>query len=195
MEVEISKLEEIIDNQMKDSLHHLQQELSKIRAGKASTAMLEGIRVQAYGIPSPLKSTASVSTADAKTLVIQPWDKAMLAPIEKAIFEANLGLTPMNDGEVVRINVPPLTEERRKSLAKAARGLGEDAKIGIRGARQKAMDAIKKEVKNGYPEDAGKRMEATIQSLTGDYNKKVEEMLDAKEKDIKIGRASCRERV
>lgn len=184
MQEEIDLILEIAREGMGQSIDHLKHELSKIRAGKASTAMLDGIKVEYYGSPTPLSQVANVSTADAKTLVIQPWEKSMLAPIERAIFEANLGLTPMNDGEMVRINIPPLTEERRKGLAKSAKKLGEDAKIGIRSARHKAMDGIKKAVKDGYPEDAGKKRETEIQGLTDSHSKKIDEMLTAKEKDI-----------
>lgn len=184
MQEEVDLLLEIAKESMGQSIGHLKHELSKIRAGKASTAMLDGIKVDYYGSPTPLSQVANVSTADAKTLVIQPWEKSMLAPIEKSIFEANLGLTPMNDGEMVRINIPPLTEERRKGLAKSAKKLGEDAKIGLRSARHKAMDGVKKAVKDGYPEDAGKKREGEIQDMTNSYGKKVDEMLVAKEKDI-----------
>lgn len=184
MEEEIDLILEISKEGMGQSIAHLKSELSKIRAGKASTAMLDGIKVEYYGTPTALGQVANVSTADAKTLVIQPWEKSMLAPIERAIFEANLGLTPMNDGEMVRINIPPLTEERRKTLAKSAKKLGEDAKIGVRSARHKGMDGIKKAVKDGYPEDAGKKREAEIQDMTNSYGKKIDEMLVAKEKDI-----------
>lgn len=184
MQEEIDLLFEITQESMDGSITHLQHELAKIRAGKASTAMLDGIKVEYYGTPTPLNQVANVSTADAKTLVIQPWEKSMLSAIEKSIFEANLGLTPMNDGEIVRINIPPLTEERRKGLAKSAKKLGEDAKISLRSARHKAMDGIKKAVKDGYPEDAGKKREAEIQDLTNSFGKKVDAMMAAKEKDI-----------
>ncbi|MFT4761546.1 MAG: ribosome recycling factor [Paraglaciecola sp.] len=184
MQEEIDLILEISKEGMGQSIDHLKNELSKIRAGKASTAMLDGIKVEYYGTPTGLGQVANVSTADAKTLIIQPWEKSMLAPIERAIFEANLGLTPMNDGEMVRINIPPLTEERRRDLAKSAKKLGEDAKIGLRSTRHKGMDGIKKAVKDGYPEDAGKKREIEIQEMTNGYSKRVEEMLVAKEKDI-----------
>jgi len=184
MQEEIDMLLEIAKESMDGSISHLQSELSKIRAGKASTKMLDGIKVDYYGSPTPLAQVANVSTADARTLVIQPWEKSMLGPIEKSIFEANLGLTPMNDGEVVRINIPPLTEERRKKLVKTARSEGENAKISIRSGRQKAMDGIKKAVKDGYPEDAGKKVEATIQTMTNNFGKKVDTIMESKEKDI-----------
>lgn len=184
MQEDVDLLLEISKDSMNQAIDHLKHELSKIRAGKASTAMLDGIKVEYYGTPTALGQVANVSTADAKTLVIQPWEKSMLGPIEKAIFEANLGLTPMNDGEMVRINIPPLTEERRKALAKSAKSLGEDAKISLRSARHKAMDGVKKAVKDGYPEDAGKKREGEIQDMTNNYGKKVDALLEAKEKDI-----------
>ena len=166
------------------SIEHLEKELLKVRTGKANPAMVGGLMVEYYGSPTPLNQVANVSIADARTLIIQPWEKTMLAPIEKSIFEANLGVTPQNDGEIVRITIPPLTEERRKDLVKRANSLGEDAKISIRNARRDAMESVKKEVKDGYPEDAGKRLEDKIQQLTNDYTDKIDQMLKAKEKDI-----------
>ena len=182
MQEDIDLILEMAQEGMHDSLDHLGQELKKIRAGKASPAVLEGVMVEYYGSPTPLKQVANVSTSDARTLVIQPWEKTMLAPIEKAIFNANLGFTPMNDGEVVRINIPVLTEERRREYVKRAKGYGEDAKVSIRNHRREAMDGVKKAVKDGYPEDAGKRVEGQVQDLTDKHSKKVEEMIDAKEK-------------
>ena len=184
MQDDVNNAIQLAKKEMESSIQHLQQELAKIRTGKASPAMLAGIKVPYYGNLTPLSQVANISTSDAKTLVIQPWEKSMLGPIEKAIFEANLGLTPQNDGELIRINIPPLTEERRKDLVKTAKALGEDAKVSIRNARHKGMDQIKKEVKEGYPEDAGKRMEDRVQKLTDDYTKKVDELIEAKEKDI-----------
>ncbi len=178
--MEIDMAQEDMDN----SLSHLKRELQKIRTGKASPAMLSGIKVPYYGSQTPLNQVSNVSTQDARTLVIQPWEKSMLGPIEKAIFEANLGLTPQNDGELIRINIPPLTEERRRELVKQAKGLGEEAKVSIRNARHKAMDSIKKAVKQGYPEDAGKRRETEVQDTTNDFSKKVDETIEAKEKEI-----------
>lgn len=169
---------------MEDSLDHLKKELVKIRAGKATPDMLSGIMVPYYGTPTPLQQVANVNTSDSRTLVIQPWEKSMIAPIEKAIFEANLGLTPQNDGELVRINVPALTEERRKQLVKQAKGYGEDTKVGLRSARRDAMEHIKKAVKEGYPEDAGKRLEDEVEQLTKSYVNKVDATVDAKEKDM-----------
>ena len=169
---------------MKSSLEHLSKELVKIRTGKASPAMLGGLMVPYYGHPTPLGQVANVGVADARTLTIQPWEKSMLAPIEQAIFAANLGLTPMNDGEIIRINIPPLTEERRKELVKQAKHLGEEAKVSLRNERHKLMDFIKKEVKEGYPEDMGKRKEATVDDMVHEYSDRVDKMIQTKEEDI-----------
>lgn len=181
---EISLILDIAEEAMSAALDHLQKELSSVRTGKASTSMLTSLLVSYYGSPTPLAQVSNVATADARTITIQPWEKKMIGPIEKAIFEANLGVTPQNDGELIRISIPPLTEERRRELAKKAKALGEDAKVGIRTARQKAMDGIKKAVKDGYPEDAGKRDEKTVQDMTDSHSKRVEAMVEAKEKDI-----------
>lgn len=180
-------LEETImegDDDMQKSLEHLAAELTKIRAGKASPAMLSSVNCDYYGTPTPISQVANMGTADSKTITIQPWEKGMLAVIERAIFEANLGLTPMNDGEFIRISVPPMTHERRKDLVKQCKGIGEDAKVSLRSIRHKLMDAIKKEVKEGYPEDAGKRKEEEVEDKVKSYTKKIENMIDAKEKDI-----------
>lgn len=172
------------EESMEKAMSHLKEELSKIRAGKASPAMLSSIMVDYYGSPTPLSQVANVGTADAKTITIQPWEKKMLAPIERAIFEANLGLTPMNDGEFVRINIPPLTEERRIMMVKQAKALGEDAKVSVRSTRHKIIDFIKKEVKDGYPEDAGKKREDEVEQMVKDHYVIVDKLLEHKEKDI-----------
>ncbi len=166
------------------TLDHLKHELKKIRAGKASPAMISGIMVDYYGSPTPITQVANIGTADSRTITIQPWEKNMLGPIEKAIFEANLGLTPMNDGEFVRLNIPPLTEERRKILAKQAKAHGEDGKVSIRSARHKMIDFIKKEVKNGYPEDAGKKREDEVEKMVKKFYSLIDQLVEAKEKDI-----------
>jgi len=184
MEEDINLQIEMTEESMNDSIEHLQKELLKLRTGKASTAMFTDLRVEYYGSPTPLNQVANVSTSDSRTIAIQPWEKSMLAPIERAIFEANLGLTPQNDGELIRIMIPPLTEERRKQLVKKAKSLGEDTKVSIRNARRDAMEAIKKGVKDGYPEDAGKRREGEIQDMTNNFGKKVDKLIEAKEKDI-----------
>lgn len=175
---------EMAKDAMDKALEHLGKELSKITTGKANPAMVSGLMVDYYGSPTPISQVANVGTSDARTITIQPWEKTMLSAIERSIFEANLGVTPMNDGEIVRIPIPPLTGDRRKALVKQTKALGEDARVGLRGARQKAMNAIKAEVKDGYPEDAGKKREAEVQSLTDAYSKRVDDYLNAKEKDI-----------
>jgi ribosome recycling factor len=169
---------------MQHSIEHLQKELQKVRTGKASPSMVSELIVPYYGNPTPMNQVANISSLDARTLVIQPWEKNMLAPIEKAIFEANLGITPQNDGEVVRLSIPPLTEERRKNLVKQIKSLGEEAKVSLRNARHKAMDQVKKAIKEGYPEDAGKRTENEIQELTDSFSKKVDKLVETKETDI-----------
>ena len=169
---------------MDEAIEHLERELIKIRAGKASASMLSGIMVDYYGSPTPLNQVANVSTPDSKTLSIAPWEKTMIGPIEKSIFEANLGLTPQNNGESIMITVPALTEERRKQLVKMAKSLGEDTKVSMRNARHKMMDFIKKAVKDGYPEDAGKRQEDTVEQEVKKYGEKVNKLIEKKEVDI-----------
>ena len=146
--------------------------------------MVSGLLVDYYGSPTPLNQVANVSSADARTLAIQPWEKSMLSAIEQAIFAANLGITPMNDGEFVRITIPPLTEERRRELVKQAKHLGEEAKVSLRSGRHKMMDFIKAEVKDGYPEDMGKRKEGHVDKMLHEFSDKVDAMISAKETDI-----------
>lgn len=184
-------MEETVESYMKkghahmnQAMSHLKDELMKIRVGKASPAMLNGLMVDYYGNPTPLTQVANLSVPDPKTISIQPWEKAMLGPIEQSIFKANIGLTPMNDGEFIRISIPPLTEERRKDLVKQAKGLGEEAKVSLRNARQKMMDFIKKEVKDGYPEDAGKKNEDETQKMVKSFSEAITKYIEAKEKDI-----------
>lgn len=184
-------MEATIESTIKDgqasfdkTIDHLRGELMKIRAGKASPSMIQGVMVDYYGTPTPLNQVANVSTPDARTLSIQPWEKSLLGPIEQAIFAANLGLTPMNDGEFVRISIPPLTEERRKDLVKQCKALGEDAKVSARSARHKMIDFIKKEVKDGYPEDAGKKKESEVEGMVKSVASRIEDLLEAKEKEI-----------
>ncbi len=163
---------------------HLQKELKKVRTGKANPGIFDSVMVDYYGSPTPLKQVANVGTIDARTLNIQPWEKKMIDPIERAIFEANLGLTPQNDGENIRITIPMLTEERRKNLVKQIKALTEDAKVGIRNTRRDLMELLKKAVKDGYPEDMGKKAEAKAQQMTDDYTKQAEDFAAIKEKDI-----------
>jgi ribosome recycling factor len=181
---EIKKLMTETKDAMNHAIEHLSNELVKVRTGKANASMVAGLLVSYYGNPTPLNQVGNVSNADSRTLVIQPWEKTMIGPIEKAIFEANLGVTPQNDGEVIRISIPPLTEERRKDLVKQAKSLGEDAKVSIRSARHKAIDSIRKAVKDGYPEDMGHDKEAEAQKLTDNFGNKVDDLVKAKEEDI-----------
>ncbi len=169
---------------MSKGIDHLENELTKIRAGKASPMMLDGVKVDYYGTPTVLKNIANVNTPDGRTLTIQPWEKNMFDPICKAIMEANLGLNPQNNGDLIIISVPMLTEERRKDLGKRAHAEGEHAKVGIRNARKEAIDFIKTAQKDGLPEDEAKAGEAKVQELTDKYNRKVDEILAAKDKDI-----------
>lgn len=166
------------------AIEHLVFELNKIRAGKASPAMLNGLMVEYYGAPTPLSQVANISAPDARTISIQPWEKKMLSAIEKAIFEANLGITPMNDGEVVRLMIPPMSEERRVAMVKQSKAAGEESRVAIRAHRHKIMDFIKKKVKDGFPEDMGKRKEDEVQKTIESYMSKIDKMLEVKEKDI-----------
>ena len=169
---------------MDKAIGHLEMELQKVRAGKANPMMLENIMVDYYGSMVPLSQTASVNTQDSRTLIVQPWEKAQLTPIEKAIQAANLGLNPQNDGILIRIMVPPLTEERRKELVKTAKSEGEEAKVGIRNLRKDAMEQVKQLQKKGLPEDEAKSGETQIQTLTDDFVKKTDKHIEQKEKEI-----------
>ncbi len=170
---------------MEKTLAHLRQELSGIRAGRATPAMLENIRVEYYGTQTPLSQMASINAPQADLLVIQPWDRSALNDIEKAIMAANIGLNPSNDGLVIRIPVPPLSEERRRDLAKTARHRGEEAKIAIRNIRRHAKDEIKKTQKEEHlPEDMRFEGEERLQELTDQYIEKVEKLLQNKEAEI-----------
>lgn len=185
MEEDVQLIIDMAKEGMEDAIDHLQKEFVKVRTGKASTAMLDGLLVKYYGSPTPLKQVANITTSDARTIVIQPWEKSVLGEIEKAIFEANFGITPQNDGELVRLVIPPLTEERRRQLVKQVKHLGEEAKISVRNTRRDAMNDIKKAVKEDhYPEDAGKRREAEIQELTNQYSDKIDKLVGVKEEDI-----------
>ena len=169
---------------MQHSIEHLEREFHKIRAGKANPSMLDGITIDNYGVQSPLNQVANISTPDPRTIVVQPWDKNNLKAIETEIMNANLGFNPMNDGQIIRINVPVLTEERRNSLVKMAKAEAENARIGIRNHRRTAMEEAKALEKEGIPEDEVKRLQSKIQDLTDRYIEKVEKILEEKEKDI-----------
>lgn len=169
---------------MLNTLNHLEKEFQKIRAGKASPQMLEGIKFDYYGVMTPIEQAANINTPDARLLVVQPWDKSALTLIEKAIMAANIGFNPQNDGEVLRIKVPPLTEERRKELVKRARNEAENARVSIRNIRRSANETAKKLEKDGTPEDEIKILEKEIQDLTNKYIDKIDKALEFKEKDI-----------
>jgi len=176
-------LEDAQDN-MQKALNHLESELIRIRAGKANPQMLEGLTVDYYGTPTVLNQVGNVSVMDARTLTIQPWEKNMLQPIERAIINANLGVTPQNDGNIIRLFLPPLTEERRKEFVKRANGEGEQSKVAIRSIRRDAIEQIKKLQKDGLSEDEAKDAEKNMQEITDKHIALVEKHLAAKEKDI-----------
>ncbi len=172
------------EEKMNNAISHLTRELSKIRAGKATPQMLEGVMVEYYGTTTKLSQVSNINTPDPKTIVVQPWEKSMLSVIEKAILAANLGFNPQNDGTVIRVVVPQLTEERRKDLVKKVRAEGEAAKVSIRNARRDVIDSAKKMEKDGLPEDAVKAFEKDIQELTNNFTEKVDNLLKNKEEDI-----------
>jgi ribosome recycling factor len=181
---EVKNILDQLQDQMNKAIAHLESELQKVRAGKASPSMLDGLYVDYYGTPTPMNQVASVNTPDARTLIVQPWEKAMIKPIEKSIIDANLGFAPQNDGSMIRINIPPQTEERRKELVKKAKAEGEHAKVGIRTFRKDANDNVKKAQKNGLPEDMAKDAEDKIQKLVDSFVVKIDKHLEAKEKEI-----------
>jgi ribosome recycling factor len=184
MDDEVQLILEEAKEKMENALGHLETELSKIRAGKATPAMLDGIHVDYYGTETPLSQVSNINTPDARSIIVQPWEKKMLEVIEKAILAANIGLTPVNNGEVIRINIPPLTEERRSQLVKQVKAEGETSKIGVRHAREWAKKELKRMQKEGLSEDAEKDAEDDLQELTDEYIKKVDEIVGKKEEDI-----------
>lgn len=169
---------------MKKALDHLINELSKLRAGKASTQMLDGIYVEYYGASVPLNQVSTIHTPNHKTITIQPWEKSMIEPVEKAIMGANIGLNPQNDGNVIHINIPALTEERRKELVKFTRNEGEQSKISIRNVRKEANEKIKSLQNKGLSEDEAQLAEEKIQDMTDNYGQKIDEALKKKEEEI-----------
>jgi ribosome recycling factor len=169
---------------MENALSHLDREFHKIRAGKASPQMLEGIMIDYYGSMTPIDQTANINTPDPRQIIVQPWDKSIIGLLEKAIQNANLGFNPKNEGEVLRISVPPLTEERRIELVKKAKVETENAKISIRNVRRSSNDFAKSLEKDGLPEDEAKRLQDKIQELTDEFIKKVDELFASKEKDV-----------
>lgn len=172
------------ESKMIKAIDFLRETLASIRAGKASPNLLNGITVEYYGNPTPISQVASVTVPDARTVLIQPWEKNLIGAIEKAIMVANIGLTPSNNGEQIRLNIPPLTEERRKELVKQIKGEAENARISIRNIRRDVVEAFKKAQKEGMPEDMAKDGETSAQKLTDKYMKKVDELFAAKEAEV-----------
>jgi ribosome recycling factor len=169
---------------MEAAIDHLEKQLLHIRAGKASPSMLDGVVAEYYGALTPLNQISNISTPDAKTIAIQPWEKGLIPVIEKAILAANLGFNPENNGEIIRINIPALTEERRRQLVKQVGREGETAKISIRNARKEANENLKKLLNEGLSEDMEKDAEEEVQNLTDSYSKKVDKLIKVKEEDI-----------
>ncbi|MGD9930653.1 MAG: ribosome recycling factor [Mangrovibacterium sp.] len=184
MEEEVELILDLCKEKMEAAVEHLEKELVHIRAGKASVRMLDGVMVDYYGSMTPLAQVSNISTPDARTIAVQPWEKTLINPIEKAILNANLGFNPENNGEIIRINVPPLTEERRRTLSKQVSQEGENAKVSIRSVRKDSNDTLKKMMKNGLSEDLEKDAEEKVQNMTNDYGKKVDKMLELKNQEI-----------
>lgn len=184
MPEELQMIVEETEENMRKGISHLEVELTKIRAGKANPTMIDGINVDYYGAPTPITQVANISVLDVRTISIQPWEKNMLQPIEKAIMQANIGITPQSDGNQIRLFLPPLTEERRKELFKKASAEGEHSKIAIRNIRRDAIEQIKKLTKDGLSEDASKDGEKSIQEITDRFILLVDKHLSAKEKEI-----------
>ena len=184
MAEEISSIVTTADGHMKKAISHLEAELVKIRAGKANPQMVDGIMVDYYGSQMPINQVSNVSVMDARTLSIQPWEKNMLQPIEKAILAANIGITPQNDGNLIRLFLPPLTEERRKELVKRCHNEGEHSRVAVRSIRRDAIEHIKKLQKNGLSEDVAKDTEKDVQQLTDKFISAIEKHLQSKEKEI-----------
>ena len=172
------------EEKMEMAVMYLDETLARIRAGKANPKILDAIRVNYYGSMAPLSNVANISVPDARTIAITPWEKSMFKEIEKAIINSDLGITPENNGEVIRIFIPPLTEERRKQLVKQSKGEAENAKVSVRNARRDAIDGLKKAIKQGMPEDVEKDAETKAQKLHDKFLKKIEDIFAAKEKEI-----------
>lgn len=172
------------EEKMELAVAYLDDSLSHIRAGKASAKLVDGIRVEYYGSLVPVTNVANVSVPDARTIAITPWEKAMFKEIEKAIINSELGITPENNGEVIRLAIPPLTEERRKALVKQSKAEAEQAKVSVRNARRDAIDGLKKAIKQGMPEDVEKDAENQVQKLHDKYLKQIDDIFAAKEKEI-----------
>ena len=184
MNEEVQMVYEMAKENMEKTIEHLDNELMRIRAGKANVHILDGVMVDYYGTPTPLNQVSNISTPDAKTIMIQPWEKSMIDPIEKALMVSNVGITPGNNGEVIRLVVPQLTEERRVDLVKQVKNEGENARVSVRNARREANDEYKNMQKDGLSEDETKTAEDDIQKLTDEFTEKVEKIVEAKDQDI-----------
>jgi ribosome recycling factor len=184
MNEEVQLIYDITRERMEKTIEHLDSELVRIRAGKANVHILDGIAVEYYGTLTPLNQVSNISTPDAKTIMIQPWEKTMIDPIEKALMNSKVGITPVNNGEVIRLVIPQLTEERRRDLVKQVKSEGENARVSLRTSRHDANDEYKKMQKDGLSEDEAKDAEAEIQKLTDDFAAKVDKIVAAKEEDI-----------
>ncbi len=182
--MEVKEYLENATDSMELAVEYLDETLSHIRAGKASPKLLDGIRVNYYGSTVPVSNVANISVPDARTIAITPWEKPMIKEIEKAIINSELGITPENNGEVIRLSIPPLTEDRRKQLVKQSKAEAENAKVSVRNARREAIDGLKKEIKKGLSEDVEKDAENDVQKIHDKYMKKIDEIFAAKEKEI-----------
>jgi len=184
MNDDVELVHEITRERMDKAIEHLDNELVRIRAGKANVHILDGVMVKYYGTPTPLNQVSNISTPDAKTILVQPWEKGMIDPIEKAIQSSNVGITPVNNGEVIRLTIPQLTEDRRRNLVKQVKNEGENARVSIRNSRRDANDEYKQMQKEGLSEDEAKQAEDSIQKLTDEYTEKIDKIVEAKEQDI-----------
>jgi ribosome recycling factor len=184
MNEEVQMVYEMTKEHMEKALEHLDNELNRIRAGKSNVHILDGVMVDYYGTPTPLNQVSNISTPDAKTIMIQPWEKTMIEPIEKALMTSNVGITPGNNGEVIRLIIPQLTEERRRDLVKQVKNEGENGRVSVRNARREANDEYKSMQKDGLSEDETKTAEDDIQKLTDEFTEKVEKIVEAKDNDI-----------
>lgn len=184
MEEEVQLIIEDAKERMDSSIEHLKLELSKIRAGKASPAILESVMVEYYGTPTPISQVANMSAPDPRTIAVQPWERSTIPMIEKAIMQANLGLNPSNDGNIIRVPVPPLNEERRKTLVKQVRTEGENAKVAVRNIRRDSNEEFKKLKKDGFSEDAAKDAETKVQRFTDETIRMVDDFIKLKEEDL-----------
>ena len=182
--LDVKKLLGDCEDKMEMSVMHLEETLAQIRAGKANVHILDDLRVNSYGSMVPINNVAAVTTPDARTIAIKPWDKQMFRVIEKAIIDSNIGIMPENNGEIIRLGIPPLTEERRRDLTKQCNKEGEETKVAIRNARRDGIEKLKKGLKDGLPEDVEKDSEADLQKIHDRMVKKVEELLAAKSKEI-----------